>query len=101
MVIGATNAHACAVVDIVAVVFKLCLMWYLSPFAYLYDLLQFGLGKRKGLDVRRDMGGVVGENWLVSERWRCLAWVGQWDWNRKAVGKGREETGVVGKGRES
>ena len=24
-------------------------MWYLSPFACLYDLLQFGFGQRKGL----------------------------------------------------
>lgn len=32
-------------------------MWYFSPLACLYDLLQFGLGQRKGLDISRDVGG--------------------------------------------
>ena len=32
-------------------------MWYLSPLACLYDLLQFGFGHRKGLERRRDEAG--------------------------------------------
>ena len=29
-------------------------MWYLSPFACLYDLLQFGFGQRNGLERRSE-----------------------------------------------
>jgi len=32
-------------------------MWYLSPLACLYDLLQFGFGQRKGLERRREEAG--------------------------------------------
>lgn len=32
-------------------------MWYLSPFACLYDLLQFGLGHRNGFERRREAPG--------------------------------------------
>lgn len=32
-------------------------MWYFRPLACLYDLLQFGLGQRKGLDIRREEAG--------------------------------------------
>jgi hypothetical protein len=32
-------------------------MWYLSPFACLYDLLQFGFGQRNGLERRSDEAG--------------------------------------------
>jgi len=32
-------------------------MWYLSPFACLYDLLQFGFGQRNGLERRSDDAG--------------------------------------------
>ncbi len=32
-------------------------MWYLSPFACLYDLLQFGFGQRKGLERMREVAG--------------------------------------------
>ena len=34
-----------------------CVMWYLSPFACLYDLLQFGLGQRNGLESSSDDEG--------------------------------------------
>ena len=34
-----------------------CVMWYLSPFACLYDLLQFGFGQRNGLERRSDEAG--------------------------------------------
>lgn len=32
-------------------------MWYLSPLACLYDLLQFGFGQRKGLERRSEDAG--------------------------------------------
>lgn len=32
-------------------------MWYLSPFACLYDLLQFGFGHLNGLDNKSDEAG--------------------------------------------
>jgi len=34
-----------------------CVMWYLSPFACLYDLLQFAFGQRNGLERRSDDAG--------------------------------------------
>ena len=34
-----------------------CVMWYLRPFACLYDLLQFGFGHLKGLDRSSDVAG--------------------------------------------
>jgi hypothetical protein len=34
-----------------------CVIWYLSPFACLYDLLQFALGQRNGLERRSDEAG--------------------------------------------
>ena len=37
-------------------------MWYLSPLAYLYDLLQFGFGQRNGLERRSDE---TGREWVV------------------------------------
>jgi len=32
-------------------------MWYLSPFACLYDLLQLGFGQRNGLERRSEDAG--------------------------------------------
>ena len=32
-------------------------MWYLSPLVSLYDLLQLGLGHRKGLESNKDEAG--------------------------------------------
>ena len=34
-----------------------CVMWYLSPFACLYDLLQFGFGHRNGFDSSKELPG--------------------------------------------
>src|SRR6266436_1796898 len=34
-----------------------CVTWYLSPFACLYDLLQFAFGQRNGLERRSDESG--------------------------------------------
>ena len=34
-----------------------CVMWYLRPFACLYDLLQFGFGHLNGFDSRSDEAG--------------------------------------------
>jgi hypothetical protein len=34
-----------------------CVIWYLGPFACLYDLLQFGFGQRNGLERRSDEAG--------------------------------------------
>ena len=34
-----------------------CVMWYLRPFACLYDLLQFGFGHLKGFDSSSEVAG--------------------------------------------
>ena len=34
-----------------------CVMWYLSPFACLYDLLQFGFGHLNGFESSSDDAG--------------------------------------------
>jgi len=41
-------------------------MWYLSPFACLYDLLQFGFGQRNGLERRSEDAG---RDKVVLARW--------------------------------
>lgn len=46
-------------------------MWYFNPFACLYDLLQFSLGQRNGLDTRKEVGG-RGRKWVVSGAMRGL-----------------------------
>ena len=47
-----------------------CVMWYLSPFACLYDLLQFGFGHLNGFESRRD---VAGRDSVVLARGVCEA----------------------------
>ena len=47
-----------------------CVMWYLSPFACLYDLLQFGFGHLNGFDSSRLDAGRLS---VVDARGVCAA----------------------------
>ena len=47
-----------------------CVIWYLRPFACLYDLLQFGFGHLNGFDSRSE---VAGRESVVLARGVCAA----------------------------
>jgi hypothetical protein len=69
-------------------------MWYLRPLACLYDLLQLGLGQRKGLDMRREVGGRGREaacEWVLEVP--CAGWAAA---GLGPEGCGEATTGVEG-----